>query len=82
MMYGAVPGAEGDPPTPDRNRNVDYFHSTFVDLVIGGLLGVRGSLLDDRVLVNPRARARSRGGRGGGSAPLGRLRSGAYATRA
>ena len=53
MMYGAVPGAEGDPPTPDRNRNVDYFHSTFVDLVIGGLLGVRGSLLDDRVLVNP-----------------------------
>ena len=57
MMYGAVPGAQGTPPTPDRNRNVDYFHSTFVDLVLGGLLGIRGAL-EDRLVIAPLTQSR------------------------
>lgn len=37
--------AWGDPPTaptPDRERSVDYMHSTYIDNVLGGLLGIRG----------------------------------------
>ena len=54
MMYGATPGADsGTPPTADRNRNIDYFHSSFVDIVLGGLFGLRGSQTSDILVINP-----------------------------
>jgi hypothetical protein len=52
LLDAAGGPAQGTPPTPDRNRNVDYFHSTFVDLVLGGLLGIRGAL-EDRLVIAP-----------------------------
>ena len=36
--WGDAPTAE----TPDRERSVDYMHSTFIDNVLGGLLGSHG----------------------------------------
>lgn len=40
------------PPRADADRGKDYNHSTFCDLVISGLAGVRASL-DSTVTVNP-----------------------------
>ena len=53
MMYGDAPGASGAPPAADRNRNVDYFPSSFVDVVLGGLFGIRGSPTGAYLIVNP-----------------------------
>ena len=36
----------------DRNRGVDYFHSSFCDLVLAGLLGIRPGA-DGRLRVRP-----------------------------
>eukprot|EP00662_Eupelagonemidae_sp_cell21_P018595 gene18595-47203_t len=47
IMYGDQPISHGgfaagpQPPTADRDRSVDYAHSTFADLVIEGLVGLR-----------------------------------------
>ena len=44
-------------PTPDRERSVDYMHSTFIDNVLGGLLGIRAQTNATVVvlpLVDPR----------------------------
>ena len=38
----------------DRNRAVDYFHSSFVDLVLGYLCGVRPQA-DNSIIVSPLA---------------------------
>ena len=38
----------------DRNRAVDYFHSTFVDVVLGYLCGIRPQP-DDSIIVSPLA---------------------------
>jgi hypothetical protein len=51
-MYGDQPISHGgysngpEPPTMDRDRSVDYAHSTFADLVIEGLVGMRPSFDD------------------------------------
>lgn len=52
MMYGYTPGADAKPPTIDRNRDVDYMHSTFIDNVLSGLFGIRGQD-DNTLLLNP-----------------------------
>ena len=39
-------------PTPDRERSVDYMHSTFLDNVLGGLIGLRGHT-NASVVVSP-----------------------------
>ena len=46
--WGDAPTAE----TPDRERSVDYMHSTFIDNVLGGLLGLRGQT-NSSLVVSP-----------------------------
>jgi hypothetical protein len=41
VMYGDEPGSHGyKPAQDDRDRSVDYNHSTFADLIIEGLVGL------------------------------------------
>merc|ERR1719472_432796 len=37
-------------PTPDKDRGKDYNHSTFLDLIIEGLVGLRAALSNLLVL--------------------------------
>ena len=62
IMYGDQPISHGgyaagpQPPTSDRDRSVDYLHSTFADLVIEGYVGVRSSLDDaESITLHPLA---------------------------
>ena len=44
IMYGDEPGAHGyKPAQDDEDRSVDYNHSTFADLIIEGLVGLRAA---------------------------------------
>jgi len=54
MFWGGQFAWQNWPTTPtiDRERSVDYMHSTFVDNVLGGLLGVRGQL-NQSIVVSP-----------------------------
>lgn len=51
-MYGVQPISHGgyangpQSPTADRDRSVDYLHSSFADLVIEGLVGLRPAFGD------------------------------------
>jgi hypothetical protein len=55
IMYGQEPSARGyQPPKPDRDRSVDYNHSTFADLIIEGLIGLRAAL-GSLFTINPLA---------------------------
>ena len=55
IMYGQEPSPRGyQPPKPDKDRSVDYNHSTFADLIIEGLIGLRAAL-GNLITVNPLA---------------------------
>eukprot|EP01051_Picozoa_sp_SAG22_P014596 SAG22_NODE_1795_length_3553_cov_5.156051_2_plen_308_part_00 len=60
---GTHPTSAEDPPPPTgggplpelplRERSVDYFHSTFIDNVLGGLFGLRGQTNATTLVVSP-----------------------------
>lgn len=53
VEYGAEPGSHGyKEPQADRDRSVDYNHSTFIDLILEGLVGLRAAL-GSLFTVNP-----------------------------
>eukprot|EP01043_Picozoa_sp_COSAG02_P030829 COSAG02_NODE_1986_length_10180_cov_38.805575_10_plen_511_part_00 len=55
IMYGQESGPRGyQPPKQDRDRSVDYNHSTFADLIIEGLIGLRAAL-GSLFTINPLA---------------------------
>lgn len=60
IMYGDQPVSHGgyakkEPPSSDKDRSVDYNHSTFADLIIQGLVGLRALFGAMFVMVNPLA---------------------------
>ena len=60
IMYGEQPISHGGyakkyNATPDRDRSVDYNHSTFADLIIEGLVGLRAAFGALWFVVNPLA---------------------------
>ena len=54
MLKSAIPMTDKIAGTPDRDRGKDYNHSTFIDLIIEGLVGLR-ALLGSLLIVQPLA---------------------------